>query len=204
MFLKQSIFKRLLKEAYKGPGLTVGRQRDEDAARPGYYLSGGYWVIWLDVEAITKEAKAAIIELAGDLPEPGEVFRALKDAGNQYEIEQKEIFNLPEVWKNTKTDFKITNCILQQGDVLARFLQAQDGTAHVTAINETFVGMIDPEACDFDNGETFPEGPRASCAISPFIYWGNNVCYLMAAIRKPLENTKQEDFFKYLEGFTME
>lgn len=204
MFLKQSIFKRLLKEAYKGAGLTVGRQRDEDATRPGYHLSGGYWIVWLDVETIPKEAKAAIIELVGDLPEPGEVFRAMKDAGNQYEIEQKEIFNLPEAWKNAKVNYKITNSILQQGDKLARILQTQEGPNHITAINEVFVGLVDPEACDYDNGETFPDGPRAICAEAPFVYWGNNVCYLMAGIRKPMENTRQEEFFKHLEGFEME
>lgn len=204
MFLKQQVFKRLLKEAYKGPGLTVGRQQDEDTKRPGYYLSGDYWIIWLDAEEIPKEAKAAIIELAGDLPAPGEVFRAYKGGGNQYEIEQNKIFDLPESFKRARVEFKVTNSLIEQGNVMARILQAEDKTNHVTAVNEVFISLVDVESCNTDAGETLPYGPCAEYAEAPFIYWGNNVCYLMAGIRGPREQTKEAEFLKYLEGFDLE
>lgn len=86
----------MLKSAYTGAGLTVGHTPETDEEEEGYYLSSGWWVLWFNAGMFPKEAKAAVIELCGELPAVGEVFKAEKDFGNQYEIEQKEIFNLPE------------------------------------------------------------------------------------------------------------
>lgn len=56
MFLKISMFKGLIKSAWKGSGLTVGNDGD------GIYLMGSYWSIWLARWEMTNKAKAAIIE----------------------------------------------------------------------------------------------------------------------------------------------
>lgn len=107
MFFKTSVLKRLFKDAYKGAGLTVGHMTDpEDEEVDGYYISSGWWVIWFNNWTFPKEAKAAIIELCGELPQPGEVFKAIDGAGNQYEIEQKEIFNLPAAFERAKVKFR--------------------------------------------------------------------------------------------------
>lgn len=48
------------------------------------------------------------------------------------------------------------------------------------------------------NGEYDPIGPVATSKESPFLYWGNNYCYLMAAVR----TTDDEDvkaFWEHLE-----
>lgn len=59
MFLKINTFKRLIKKAWKGMGLTVGNDGE------GIYLVGGHWSIWLARIEMTNKAKAAIIELTG-------------------------------------------------------------------------------------------------------------------------------------------
>lgn len=41
MFITSQGFKKLINEAYKGAGLNVGNNGE------GYYISGGYWVIWI-------------------------------------------------------------------------------------------------------------------------------------------------------------
>lgn len=41
MFLTTSGFKKLLKRAYNGAGLSIGN------TGAGIYLSGGYWVIYI-------------------------------------------------------------------------------------------------------------------------------------------------------------
>lgn len=153
MFFKATVLKRMLKAAYKGAGLTVGHAAESDTGEPeGYYISSGWWVMWFNAAAMPKEAKAALIELCGDLPGAGEVFRATKDMGNQYEIEQKEIYNLPAAFKNCKCQFRVTNLLGQQGDKLIRFIQEEGPTQHVTAISEIFIDLIDPQAINYDGG----------------------------------------------------
>lgn len=41
MFITSQGFKKLINEAYKGIGLSIGNDGE------GYYISGGYWVIWV-------------------------------------------------------------------------------------------------------------------------------------------------------------
>ncbi len=41
MFITSQGFKKLINEAYKGVGLRIGNDGE------GYYISGGYWVIWI-------------------------------------------------------------------------------------------------------------------------------------------------------------
>lgn len=49
MFLKSSGFKKIINEAYKGVGLSVGNDGN------GYYIHGGYWVIWIRKGCISKK-----------------------------------------------------------------------------------------------------------------------------------------------------
>ncbi|MBD5547529.1 MAG: hypothetical protein HDQ97_09035 [Lachnospiraceae bacterium] len=201
MFFKQTVLKRMFKAAYKGAGLTVGHMAENETDPEGYYISSGWWVMWFSAAEMPKEAKAAIIELSGDLPGVGEVFRAIKDMGNQYEIEQKEIFNLPAAFKKCECHFRVTKLLGQQGDKVIRFIQEDGTTRHVAAVSEIFIDLIDPKAIDYDGGEYEPIGPVTTCPTAPFMYWGNNTCYLMAGIRTPVEDDEEEaNFWKYLEG----
>ena len=195
MFFKTSVLKRLFKDAYKGAGLTVGHMTDpEDEEVDGYYISSGWWAIWFNNWTFPKEAKAAIIELCGELPQPGEVFKAIDGAGNQYEIEQKEIFNLPAAFERAKVKFRKTNILQQQSDRVVRILQEEEGRT-VKAVSELFFNLINRKAIDYDNGEYDPIGPVATSKESQFLYWGNNYCYLMAAVR----TTDDEDVKAFLK-----
>ena len=143
-------------------------------------------------------AKAAVIEVCGELPAVGEVFKAEKDFGNQYEIEQKEIFNLPEAFKRCTIDYRVTNIMQQQGKTLIRILQAEEGR-NVCAVSEVFLDLIDLKSIDYENGETEPIGPGAFSPEAPFVYWGNDCCYLMAG-RRTSDGETEAEFWKYLEG----
>lgn len=202
MFFKMAAFKRLLKEAYKTAGLIVGHTNyDNETDEEGIYLSGGYWIIWLSFETIPKEAKAAIIELVGDLPKQGEAFKAMKDYGNQYEIEQSNVYNLPEHYRQSQCEFTVSHLTVIQSDKVARFLQ-EPTTKHITAVNECFMGLIDPSAIDYDDGEMEPIGPVGDCPMAKFLYWGNERDYLMACIRT-FDGTEESEFVKHLEGATL-
>lgn len=175
-------------------GAYAGKDEEEE----GYYLSSGWWVLWFKAGMFPKEAKAAVIELCGELPAVGEVFKAEKDFGNQYEIEQKEFFNLPEAFKRCTIDYRVTNIMQQQGKTLIRILQAEEGR-NVCAVSEVFLDLIDLKSIDYENGETEPFGPCAISPEAPFVYWGNDCCYLMAG-RRTSDGETEAEFWKYLEG----
>ena len=63
MFLNKTKFKKMMKEAYNGGGLRVGRIYD------GLVISSGTWSSWPREGDIPNWLKAAVIELAGELPE---------------------------------------------------------------------------------------------------------------------------------------
>lgn len=59
MFIKTSIFKRILKDAWKGAGLTVGKKEEM------YFIQGAYWILFVYEKDFTSKNKAAVIELVG-------------------------------------------------------------------------------------------------------------------------------------------
>lgn len=82
---------------------------------------------------------------------------------------------------------------------MIRFLQEVDGR-HVTAVSEIFMDLIDPTAIDYDGGEYEPFGPVATSPTAPFMYWGNNMCYIMAGVRTTTQDGEEDKFWKFLEG----
>lgn len=66
MIFKESVFKRLAREAYKDEGLRMAWLNDNSLV-----IGGRWWIIEIADEALTKKMKAAIIELTGDIPSKG-------------------------------------------------------------------------------------------------------------------------------------
>ena len=58
MFIKTTVFKRLLKQAYKRDLLQVGHEDNTNI----YYIIGGYWAIMVEKRFFTNAAKAALDE----------------------------------------------------------------------------------------------------------------------------------------------
>lgn len=85
----------------------------------------------------------------------GKYSKQKRTSGTQYEIEQKEIFNLPEAFKRCTIDYRVTNIMQQQGKTLIRILQAEEGR-NVCAVSEVFLDLIDLKSIDYENGETEP------------------------------------------------
>lgn len=190
MFLKNSEFKKLINEAYKGIGLKVGNDGE------GYYLSGGYWVVWIRKGCISKKGLASIIELTGELPKPGTGFEATK-AGNQYEMQWRGEFS---AWENANACdemVEITPLILKYSSgQQARILQkAKDG--RIVLVNERLVEMIDNTEVEYEDGETQAVGPLMSRKY-PGVFWKNERMALHAYPRTDDEN---KNLIGYLEAF---
>ena len=190
MFLKNSEFKKLINEAYKGKGLKVGNDGE------GYYLAGGYWVIWIRKGCISKKGLGSIIELTGELPEPGTGFEATK-AGNQYELQWRGEFS---VWDNANTcdeEVEITPLTLKYATgQQARILQkVKDG--QIILVNERFIDMVDNTEVEYEDGETQAVGPLVSRGY-PGVFWKNERMALHAYPRTDDEN---RNLIKYIEVF---
>ena len=69
MFFKIQSIKQLMTAAYKGEGLTVGRDAYSETDKVGYYIHGHGWTVWNSEACMPNVLKAAIVEFCGSLPE---------------------------------------------------------------------------------------------------------------------------------------
>ena len=198
MFFKLNVLKKLFKDAYKQAGLKVGRMESKQGGE-GYYISSGWWVMWLGIDEMPKEVKAAVIELSGELPEAGEVFKAMKGMGNQYEIRQEELYDLPAVYERCCCKFRITRLLIENGGELLHVIQEDGRGYHIRTVPEAVVKLIDKVVIDRENGERPPEGPLGIGPGTNFLMWGNGTCYLIGSIYDLSHNEEYEQFLKRLE-----
>jgi len=73
----------------------------------------------------TKKALAAIIELTGEIPEQGQVFRSTS-AGNQIALSENETWNINKHWEDTKVKYTVSNVQYRASEQITyRMLQEQ-------------------------------------------------------------------------------
>ena len=190
MFITSQGFKKLINEAYKGAGLNVGNDGE------GYYISGGYWVIWIMHGRIPKKELASIIELTGEMPEPGEGFKATK-AGNQYELPWHEAYAAMTHAMECEEYMEVTPMTLKyKNGQQARILQNPVNKT-IVLIDERFIDIIDNTVVEYDKGEFQAEGPMISGKMQG-VFWRNDT---MALHVFPRTDDKNKRLIGYLEAF---
>lgn len=190
MFITSQGFKKLINEAYKGAGLNVGNDGE------GYYISGGYWVIWIMHGWIPKKELASIIELTGEMPEPGEGFKATK-AGNQYELPWHEAYAAMTHAMECEEYMKVTPMTLKyKNGQQARILQNPVNKT-IVLIGERFIDIIDNTVVEYEKGEFQAEGPMISGKMQG-VFWRNDTMALHVCPRTDDENKR---LIGYLEAF---
>ena len=190
MFITSQGFKKLINEAYKGAGLNVGNDGE------GYYISGGYWVIWIMHGWIPKKELASIIELTGEMPEPGEGFKATK-AGNQYELTWHEAYAAMTHAMECEEHMEVTPMTLKyKNGQQARILQNPVNKT-IVLIGERFIDIIDNTVVEYDKGEFQAEGPMISGKMQG-VFWRNDTMALHVYPRTDDENKR---LIGYLEAF---
>lgn len=194
MFFKVNKLEKLLNNTWKNAGIIVGHI-SHDGKSGAYVLIGTSWKMWIRDNRIPKELKAAVIKLCGDLPELGETFKSMKDAGNQYELEIT-MENIPQSFYKCDTELEISH-ILWQWNGLKRVLQSDN--QQIVLLSEFVFELIDPKAVDRDAGEWEPEGPAMEQKNPQYVYWGNEECIFGAARNYPYEDV-QKEFFEHLSG----
>ncbi len=190
MFITSRGFKKLINEAYKGAGLNVGNDGE------GYYISGGYWVIWVMHGWIPKKELASIIELTGEMPEPGEGFKATK-AGNQYELTWHEAYAAMKHAMECEEYMEVTPMTLKyKNGQQARILQNPVNKT-IVLIGERFIDIIDNTVVEYDKGEFQAEGPMISGKMQG-IFWRNDT---MALHVYPRTDDENKELIRHIEAF---
>lgn len=190
MFITSQGFKKLINEAYKGAGLNVGNDGE------GYYISGSYWVIWIEHGWIPKKELASIIELTGEMPELGEGFKATKE-GNQYELPWHEAYAAMTHAMECEEYMEVTPITLKyKSGQQARILQnPNNGT--IALVSERFIDIIDNTVVEYSKGELQAEGPMISGKMQG-AFWRNGTMALHVYPRTDDENKR---LIGYLEAF---
>lgn len=164
MFIKTTVFKRLLKQAYKRDLLQVGHEDNTNI----YYIIGGYWAIMVEKRFFTNAAKAALVELIGDLPED-ESIKIYSDGTRQQLIDDSTWFAL--ALQEPEKYLEETNLLMEEEKfgVLSRLFSTGE---KLIPVNEGLYSLIDEEAKTSDDLDVI--GPYRTCLSGHMLMWKNN------------------------------
>lgn len=164
MFIKTTVFKRLLKGAYKRDVLQVGHEDSTNI----YYIIGGYWAVMVEKKFFTNAAKAALVELIGDLPE-NESVRIYSDGTRQQLIDDSTWFAL--ALREPEEYLEKTNLLVEEEKfgVLSRLFSAGE---KLIPVNEGLYSLIDEEAKTSDDLDII--GPYKTTLSGHMLMWKNN------------------------------
>lgn len=181
MFLKANILKRLMKDAYKKSSLVVA-----DNVKT-LYIAGGYWRVEINKEFVPKTILAEIIELAGELPEPGKCFTAT--SGGNMETDGGVHIITPSVAKESA---EVTDVIILSKHKTAQRVLQNPETADILLVSNVYIDMIDMKSIDDKNGEYAPDGLHYSKAAGVFV-WNNAMSFQI--------HTRSDDKHKHITDY---
>jgi len=167
MFLNLSKFTSLVKSAYKAK-ITFGN------INGGLAIVSGHWGVWLENDYVPNKIKAIVMELAGELPNPGMIFEVSKTNPDPQIVDRYAVIgDLFESVENADQKMVVTPIVLKTHREIRLLQMNHNGKAMIGIPEEQFQiinkYMIDPDV----EGE--PTGPCCSTFQSP-IYWHNSIC----------------------------
>jgi hypothetical protein len=162
MFLNKTLFKKFMKASFRREGLKVGMLSG------GLVIAGNAWCIWTEEGYVPNWLKAAIVELAGTLPEQEQIFKVKKDEPIQYEIPD-ENYDLPERFRENRTVYKVTPIVITGSYYDIRLLQ-NNLTTEMIHVPEDFIKVVDLSELE---GENAPAGPCAYDRSAPMLIYKN-------------------------------
>lgn len=170
MFINESVFKKLIKKAYKTTGLHIEHTVDGIIA-----IYGNTWGIEIAKDNMTKKAKAAVIELIGELPGKGESVIYREKQSSQMEVEGTTYRSLTQLWGNAEGEYDKTGLVFWSGieNVIIMQSKSEKVTNHILTYAD-IVNMINIAKIDADHGEDIP-GPGRLDERKELIIWQNNV-----------------------------
>ena len=164
MFLKTAELKKMMKSELKGAGLHVGN------IMGAYLVYGSTWGLSTDTEYASNRFKAALTELIGDIPEPGECYR--------YYMQEKQVAqdgcvdypDIYEAWKAAKDHAVGTPLNLVSWPHEFNLYQIHSNGQYVIVPRSQVSDVISMKELD-GTVESMPGRPSY---MSPTLYWKND------------------------------
>ena len=176
MFIKDSVFKKLVKSAWKRNDLVIAHEG-------GYYrIEFGGCSMQIVDNNMSNRAKAVIVELIGDLPCGGEGY--LYGEGCELQPHMDIYDNLFEEFARNENERCIgTSIMVRHCSDVHIVMQRRDLKKFM--VNRVFAELVDSDRIDESAGEYMP-GLPVYCGS--YMAWGNNVMVL----RIPITPVKYE------------
>lgn len=192
MIFNETVFKNLLKDAFKGAGLLVANKEGR------IVLAGSWWVITMDENVFSKKGRAALVELTGQLPMQGECWRATS-GGNQMEVPPEYIDIDGAVYDDVTSRKPFEKTIVTLDGLYCGMARLYQKDKAVICINETVDMLLDvSKATDFE--DTQIKGPYTKNTENPeMFYWYTGECSF-AAGRLDLEKSEYQTLLEALEA----
>lgn len=186
MFLNNTILKRLMKEAYRNANMVVAQTEDR------FYIGGAYWEMDVRKEFMPKQIMAQLIELAGEVPAPGKVFRATKEENLEEDGLRQEVKTEGFTEPIDITDIIIIGSL----GTYQRVLQDREGKTYI--VNNMFIDIADNNATEEQRGEYNVTLPMYK--EKQGILWMNNVARFRARWRV---DDKHASILKEMSGIDL-
>ncbi len=164
MFLKTAELNKMMKSALKGAGLYVGN------IMGAYLVYGSTWGLSTDTEYASNRFKAALTELIGDIPEPGECYRYYMQ---EKQVAQDGCVDYPDVyeaWKAAKDHAVGTPLNLVSWPHEFNLYQIHSNGQYVIVPRSQVSDVISMKELD-GTVESMPGRPSY---MSPTLYWKND------------------------------
>lgn len=171
MFLHMTTWKKIIKQAFNTGKLIVGNRDDY------LFVRTGTTSVWFPECETPNKVKGAIMELTGELPKKGEVFRAGKE-GLQYELPWLENDSLKRMNAAMNKRYIVTPVLLGDKYQMLHFLQQADDKTVIRVIDEAYLKLLDPSELDHMHGEGEIAGPYGTESGDRF-FWKTDFCALL-------------------------
>lgn len=196
MFIKQSVFEKLIKKAYKYYALRIYKSKNDDLI-----IDTPNWTLGIRKDFITKEVKGALVKLVGDLPERMESILYGKGGDMQYDISEMidtSILNNDYTQERGYSPYIVSNVNMEK---IYRVIQSESDISIIRMFNQEYLNLIVRSLVDIKGGETNVEGPISNDEGSS-IRWYTNVCSL--EIKRSIAEDYTNELIKILKTIKLE
>ena len=168
MFIKQSVFEKQIKKAYKYDALKIYKNECDDIV-----IDTPNWTLAICKDFISKEIKGALVKLVGDLPEKMESILYGEVVGMQYEMEamiDTSILDNNYAEDIEYSQFFVSNLTIEKK---YRVIQSESDNSTIRMFNQEHLNMIVRSLVDTKSGETGVEGPVSNDGGSRLRWYTN-------------------------------
>lgn len=193
MIFNKSVFKKLLKESYKGAGLLVANKKGR------VIIAGSWWVMTMEERVFTNEGRAALVELTGQLPAPGECWRSTS-GGNQMEMPPEYVDIDGAIYEDVTSQEPYQKTIVTIDGLFGGMGRLYQKGHAVICVNEVVEMLLDPSAVK-EGEDSEINGPYANVPVEHgLFYWYTDNCSF-AATRLNFEKENYSELLEFMGQF---